>query len=75
MKCIGVKVGSAFSNILFFLLQKNFQENSTALIYKFVHIKIKQQCLFLCPKSSVGRVSGESYLADLKYLDVMLRKL
>lgn len=32
---------SAFSNILPFLVQENFQENSTALIYAFVHIKIK----------------------------------
>lgn len=43
-------------------------------LYTFVHIKMKQQCLFLCPKSWVGRVSGCSYLADLQYLDVMLSK-
>lgn len=75
MKCIGVKVRSPFSNILSLLVQENFQENSTALIYTFVHIKMKQQCLILCPKSWMGRVSGGSNLADLKYLDVMLSKL
>lgn len=74
MKYIGVKVRSPFSDILSLLVQENFQENSTVLTYTFTHIKRKLKCLFLCPKRRVVRVSGGTYLGDLKYLDATLSK-